>query len=128
MTLVGWAPRIAWTIALCAVCAAVVVVVPRSVGGQQRVDCSTYDFDAQRWQDTATQPQGPRRGLFGDLARCRLLVGKNRAEVRELLGTPTANGGRQWAYYLAQCGIDTCRGYVNFGNDGRVVHAFQGDG
>ena len=128
MTLTGWARRTAAVIALCAACAAVAVIVASAGGARDQLDCSTYKFDRTRWLTSADEQDGPRGGLFNDLVACRRLIGKTRPEVRAMLGRPGSAAGGQWSYYLANCGIDTCRGYVTFGPAKRVVQAYQGEG
>jgi len=115
-------------IALCAAAAATAVIVTSAGGASDQLDCSTYKFDRDRWLTSADEQNGPRQGLFDALVACRRLIGKTRPEVRAMLGKPGSAAGGQWSYYLADCGIDTCRGYVTFGSAKRVARAYQGEG
>jgi len=127
MALAAWMPRIFSVIALCAIGAAVATVVAGSSAEHDERNCAD-GFDQQRWLATAKAQDGARLSLFNELVACQVLIGKTDTDVRALLGSPRAHGGRQWAYYLAECGIDTCQGYVNFGRDGRVTRAQAGEG
>ena len=86
-------------------------------------------FDAEAWQAGSVRERG-RMAL--DLERSRRLLGRTRAEVVSLLGQPEGNhptemrymvdlgyrfGFESWLYSVT----------VQFGDDGRVKHAFVHD-
>jgi hypothetical protein len=77
-------------------------------GDERRVDCDAYRFSSAEWRDTAGRPSPAERQARA-LVDCRLLVGRSRAEVREMLGAPSEADQEGFAYEVGEdaLGIDS---------------------
>jgi hypothetical protein len=57
---------------------------------EREVPCAEFSFDRERWSEGEDDEM---KEIAETLDRCDVLIGKTRAEVTEMLGTPTDKAG-----------------------------------
>jgi hypothetical protein len=94
--------RVVFGVVLLSVVAIVVVGIALASDEPAGVNCAEFRFDATAWQATDRRSQGD------GLDRCRVLIGKTRAEVRAMLGAPDDRDANGIAYDIGPdpLGID----------------------
>jgi hypothetical protein len=112
--------------------AAMLLALAMSAGGNATpARCGGMNVNAATWRTeherslVSRSPTGAEQ-LAADFVRCRVLVGRRKTDVRQLLGRPDRGGGAAWLYRLAlNRGILSQPSYlrVTFGHGGVVTRA-----
>jgi hypothetical protein len=78
------------------------------------VNCATYRFDASAWKIGTGDPS-PREQEGRAMLACRTLIGKRRAEIREMLGAPDDGDTDGPAYELGPDGLGIDSMFLDIG-------------
>ncbi len=104
---------------------------------ESHANCGTYIFDSSVWTKRSSieakdSAVSIRRKLAADIVKCRLLAGKTRSQVTQILGRPDPDSSTKtdWGYPTGDSpeGIgpsETTFLEVKFSSVGRVRHVYQ---
>lgn len=83
-----------------AVLAAAIWVVPRLLDSQSRVDCDDFHIGNRTWASSDSRDE-----LAQGIVQCESLVGLDRTEISDLLGSQHGQrrrDDREWTYYAGE--------------------------